>query len=134
MMLALKRQNQLNASPLVPNGVRRVQIGSQNLSKINPNSKSKMECLLASIFNGLWWILGSKLGGKMEPRSIQKGIEKTMKKWKAPRWPKGRSKERRRTLRRCGAGSARGRRGVDAAKNLSRGAPGPPQFAKKESI
>ena len=23
----------------------------------------------------------------MEPRSIQEGIEKAMKKWKAPRWP-----------------------------------------------
>ena len=59
------------------------------------------------VFGEFWWILGSKLGRKMEPKSIQKGIEKTMKKWKAPRWPKGRSKERRRTLGRCGAGSTR---------------------------
>ena len=40
----------------------------------------RWEGILGSIFNGFWWIFGSKLGGKMEPRSIQKGIEKTMEK------------------------------------------------------
>ena len=30
-------------------------------------------------FNTFHWILGSKLGGKMEPKVIQKGIEKMIK-------------------------------------------------------
>ena len=47
----------------------------------------RWEGILGSIFNGFWWIFGGKLGGKMEPRSIQEGIEKAMEKWKAPRSP-----------------------------------------------
>ena len=47
--------------------------------------ESRWEGILASIFNGFWWIFGSKLGGKMEPRSIQEGIEKAMEKWIASR-------------------------------------------------
>ena len=38
------------ASPLAPNEVRGVQVGSQNRSKIDRNLKSKIERLLASIF------------------------------------------------------------------------------------
>ena len=54
--------------------------------------KSGWEGILASIFDEFWWIFGSKLGGKMEPRSIQEGIEKAMEKWIASRWPKSRNK------------------------------------------
>ena len=39
-----------------------------------------MDGILASIFLGFWSILGAKLGGKPEPRSTQKGIEKRCKK------------------------------------------------------
>ena len=28
-----------------------------------------MDRLLASIFNGFWWVLGAKLGGKIEQRA-----------------------------------------------------------------
>ena len=79
-ILALKRKNQLNASPLVPNWVRRVQVGCQNRSKIDQNLKSKMGSLLASIFNGFWWVLGGKLGGKIELRSIKNRFKKASKK------------------------------------------------------
>ena len=37
-MLPLKPKNQLNASPLAPNWVRRVQVGSKNRSKIDQKS------------------------------------------------------------------------------------------------
>ena len=39
-----------------------------------------MDGILVSIFLGFWSILGSKLGGKPEPRSTQKNIEKRCKK------------------------------------------------------
>ena len=39
-----------------------------------------MDCILASIFDRFWWILGGKLGSKIEQKSISKGIEKVMKK------------------------------------------------------
>ena len=39
-----------------------------------------MDGILASIFLGFWSILGAKLGGKPEPRSTQKAIEKRCKK------------------------------------------------------
>ena len=42
--------------------------------------ESKMGCILASIFKRFWWILGGKLGSKIEQKSIPKGIEKVMKK------------------------------------------------------
>ena len=42
--------------------------------------KSRWDGILTSIFDGFWWIVGGKLGRKMEPRSIQEGIEKTIKK------------------------------------------------------
>ena len=35
-----------------------------------------MECIWASIFDTFQCILGGKLGSKMEPKVIQKGIEK----------------------------------------------------------
>ena len=41
---------------------------------------STWEGILASIFKRFWWILGGKLGSKIEQKSIQEGIEKVMKK------------------------------------------------------
>ena len=52
----------------------------QNRPKIDQKTESKMDGILASIFLGFWSILGGKLGGKPEPRSTQKGIEKRCKK------------------------------------------------------
>ena len=92
-MLPLKLKNQLNASPLAPNWVRGAQVGSKNRSKIDPNIESNMEGILASIFHRFWWILGAKLGGKIKPKSIKNGIEKTMKKRRLPKWPERRNKE-----------------------------------------
>ena len=74
-ILALKRKNQLNASPLVPNWVRRVQVGSKKLSTIFQNLKSKMECLLASFFYGFGWFGGAKLGAKIVENPMLKCIE-----------------------------------------------------------
>ena len=65
------------------------------IEKIDANLKSNIKCLLASIFCGFWWVLGTKLGGKIEPRSIKNGIEKTIEKRKAARWPARRSKSLR---------------------------------------
>ena len=39
-----------------------------------------MECILTSIFGGFWWIFGAKLGWKINKKSIQKGIERTIEK------------------------------------------------------
>ena len=38
-----------------------------------------MDRLLASIFNGFWWVLGAKLGGKIEPRAIKNRLKKHRK-------------------------------------------------------
>ena len=57
-----------------------VEVSAKNPSKINQNLKLKMDRLLASIFDGFWWVLGSKLGGKIEPRGIKNGIEQPMEK------------------------------------------------------
>ena len=43
------RKNAFGASPLVPNWVQGIQVGSKNQPKIDPNMESKMECILASI-------------------------------------------------------------------------------------
>ena len=53
-----------------------VEVGSKNRSKIDQNLKSNIKCLLASIFHGFWWVLGSKLGGETEPRSIKNRSKK----------------------------------------------------------
>ena len=66
-ILALKRKNQLNASPLVPNWVRRVPVGSQNRPKIDQKMMSGREDITASIFDRFWWVLGANLGGKIDP-------------------------------------------------------------------
>ena len=74
------RKNAFGTSPLVPNWVQGIQVGSKNQAKIDPNMESKMECILASIFYAFQWILGGKLGGKTDQKSIQKGIRKKMEK------------------------------------------------------
>ena len=87
-ILALKRKNQLNTSPLVPNWVRRVQVESKNRSKIEQKTQAKREAIGASIFDRFWWIWEAKLGQKIDQKSIKKGIEKTMQKRRAPRRPR----------------------------------------------
>ena len=57
-----------------------VEVGSKHRLKIDEKTESKMDGILASIFLGFWLILGGKLGGKPEPTSTQKGIEKRCKK------------------------------------------------------
>ena len=37
-----------------------VEVGTKKQSKINQKLKLKMDRLLASIFNGFWWVLGAK--------------------------------------------------------------------------
>ena len=74
------RKNAFGTSPLVPNWVQGVQDGSKNQAKIDPNMESKMGCILASIFYAFQWILGGKLGGKMDQTLIQKGLGKRMEK------------------------------------------------------
>ena len=72
--------------------VQGIEVGGRNRLKIDRKMESRWEGILASIFDGFWWIFGGKLGGKMEPRSIQEGIKKAMEKWKAPRWPEDANK------------------------------------------
>ena len=56
--------------------LRGLRVGSQNRSQINPNLKSKMECLLASMFDGFWLVFGSENRSKIDQKSIPKGIRK----------------------------------------------------------
>ena len=42
--------------------IRGSQVGSQNVSNIDRNKKSEMECLLASMFYRFWCVRGAKLG------------------------------------------------------------------------
>ena len=51
---------------------------STNKSQIDPKIHSKMECILATIFERCWWILGCKLGPKINQHLSQEGIEKTI--------------------------------------------------------
>ena len=81
-MSPLNRKNQPNASPIAPNWVQGVQVGSKNRSNIDRKMESKMECILASIFERFCWILGAKLGGKIDQKSIKNHMEKTMQKTK----------------------------------------------------
>ena len=62
-----------------------VEVGSKNRLKIDQKMKSTWEGILALISHRSWWILGGKLGGKIEPRSTKNGIEKTTGKRKAAR-------------------------------------------------
>ena len=75
-----------------------------------------MECILASIFERFWLILDAKLGCKIDQKSIKNGIEKTIEKRRAARWPTIRSK----SLRRRGPRAARAQgEGVGGEVNLS---------------
>ena len=53
------------------------QLGSKNRPKNDQKTEAKREAVGASIFDRFWRVLGAKLGGKMEPKSSKKGIEKT---------------------------------------------------------
>ena len=70
------RKNAFGTSPLVPNWVQGIQVGSKTQPKIDPNMESKMQYLLASIFDTFQWILGGKMESRMTPKVMQKGIEK----------------------------------------------------------
>ena len=63
-----------------------VEVGSKNRSKNYQKRRSTWEGILTSIFHRFWWILGAKLGGKIEPRSIKNGTEKLIEKRRAARW------------------------------------------------
>ena len=56
--------------------------------KIDQKRRPTWEGILASIFDRFWWIWGGKLGEKIEPTSIKKGIEKVMKKKKGTKMAK----------------------------------------------
>ena len=49
-----------------------VQVGSKNRSKIDHKMRSTWEGILASIFDRFWWILGAKLGSKIDQKSMLK--------------------------------------------------------------
>ena len=58
-----------------------VEAGTKNRSKIDQKLKPKMNGLLASIFGGFWWVLGGKLGWKIEPRARKNRLKNASKKW-----------------------------------------------------
>ena len=57
-----------------------VVVGTKKPFKINQKLKLKMDRLLASIFGGFWWVLGAKLGWKIEPRAIKNRLKNESKK------------------------------------------------------
>ena len=75
-----------------------------------------MGCILASVFYRFWLFFGAMLGGKIEQKSIKNGIEKTIEKRRAARWPTRRSN----SLRGCAGplGRAQGE-GVGGEVNFS---------------
>ena len=79
-----------------------VEVGSKNRSKIYQKRRSTWEGILTSIFHRFWWILGAKLGGKIEPRSIKNGTEKLIEKRRAARWMSWASEGSRRATRNRG--------------------------------
>ena len=120
-------------------------IGSKNRSKIDRKMESKMECILASIFERFCWILGAKLGGKIDQKSIKNRIEKTMQKTKpfgTRLGPSSGCQGRRDVLRPSTARPDATRRDParpNALEILSPGPPGPPPFrakilVKKETV
>ena len=52
--------------------------GGRSWEQKSIKKRSKMECILASIFGRFWVDFGAKLGRKIDQKSIQKSIEKTM--------------------------------------------------------
>ena len=65
------RKKPIGASPLAPIEVWRVQVGSQNPSKIDQKMKSTWEGLTDSIFSGFLWIWRPNLGPSWEGKSSQ---------------------------------------------------------------
>ena len=59
--------------------VAHVEVEGQNLFKIDEKSKSKMGCVLATIFDGFWWVWGGKLASKIEPRSRKMAPKRHLK-------------------------------------------------------
>ena len=62
-----------------------VKVESQNRAKMNPNISCNIKCIMASIFGGFGSIFGPKLGWKNDPTSMEKGVEKTIRKRRATR-------------------------------------------------
>ena len=56
-----------------------VEVGIKNQSKIHQKLKPKMDGLLALIFGGFWWVLGGKLGWKIETRTQKKQLKHATK-------------------------------------------------------
>ena len=79
MDLILRTPEKTKNGSLMILGVRGVQVEIKNRRKFDQKMRSTWEGILAPIFN-LFWTLGAKLGPKIDPRSIQKGIEKTKEK------------------------------------------------------
>ena len=93
--------------------VQGIEVGGKKRWKIDQKMKSRWEGILASIFLRFWWILGPKLGSKMEPRSIQNGVEKNNRKKKGTRMHR-KSQYDTPTLRETtGPGSRAGGRGKE---------------------
>ena len=82
LISTLKAENHLNSSRLAFSWLSGVEVGSKNQSKIDLKMESKMECILASIFERCCWIFGAKLGGKIDQKSIKNQIAKTKQKTK----------------------------------------------------
>ena len=125
------RKNAFGTSTLVPNWVQGVQVGNKNRPKIDQKMESKIECILASIFNRSWSIFGAKLGWEIDQKMVPKSAEKKMQKRRdldGHRGPKkshlGASWGLRPPGIRLGAGSARARRGLGASGNGSWVSPG----------
>ena len=75
-----------------------------------------MRCILASVFDRCWLIFVAMLGGKIEQTSIKNGIEKTIEKRRAAKWPTRRSKSLR---HRCPERAWAQGEGVGGEVNLS---------------
>ena len=53
-----------------------VEVGSKNRSKIDKKMESTWEDILGSVFSGIWWIFGAKLGRKIQPRQAKTGQDR----------------------------------------------------------
>ena len=80
-------------------GVSGVQVGSKNRAKIHEKMRSTWEGILASIFNGFWWILGAKLGPSWEGKSSQDKPRQA--KTREDKGSEGKGRERKRKGRDC---------------------------------
>ena len=56
-----------------------IKVGTKNQSQIDQKMRSTAEGLLASIFEGFWWILELNLGAKIQRKSLSKWILKRSK-------------------------------------------------------